>query len=61
MDTPGLGVDLEEEEGTIDGLVNFLRNDIKYVDALVIAFKQMDNRVTPTFKKNKVQLVNVSF
>ena len=50
MDTPGFGVDLEEEEATIDGLVNFLRNDIKYVDAFVIAFKQMDNRVTPAFK-----------
>jgi len=50
VDTPGFGVDLEEEEATIDGLVNFLRNDIKYVDAFVIAFKQMDNRVTPAFK-----------
>eukprot|EP00092_Neocalanus_flemingeri_P086400 GFUD01108869.1.p1 GENE.GFUD01108869.1~~GFUD01108869.1.p1 ORF type:complete len:411 (-),score=143.45 GFUD01108869.1:78-1310(-) len=51
VDTPGFGVDkLEEEEATIDGLVNFLRNDIKYVDAFVIAFKQMDNRVTSGFK-----------
>ena len=44
------GVDLEEEEATIDGLVNFLRNKIELVDAFVIAFKQMDNRVMPAFK-----------
>merc|ERR1719186_1408230 len=50
VDTPGFGVKLVEEEATIDGLVNFLRNDIKYVDAFVIAFKQMDNRVTSSFK-----------
>jgi len=50
VDTPGFGVNLEEEEATIDGLVDFLRNELKYVDAFVIAFKQMDNRVTNGFK-----------
>jgi len=50
VDTPGFGVNLEEEEATIDGLVDFLRNKIKFVDAFIIAFKQTDNRVTQSFK-----------
>jgi len=50
VDTPGFGVNLDEEEATIDGLVDFLRNKIKFVDAFVIAFKQTDNRVTQSFK-----------
>ena len=50
MDTPGFGVGLEEEEHTIDGLVNFLKEDLKYVNAFVIAFKQMDYRPTTAFK-----------
>ena len=50
VDTPGFGVGLEEEEHTIDGLVNFLKEDLKYVNAFVIAFKQMDYRPTTAFK-----------
>ena len=51
VDTPDFGATIEEEEATIDGLVDFLTNKIKFVDAFVIAFKQMDNRETPAFKK----------
>ena len=50
VDTPGFGGDMEEEEDTIDGLVNFLRYELKYVDAFVIAFRQSDNRPTVAYK-----------
>ena len=50
VDTPGFGGDLEEEEHTIDGLVNFLREELVYVDAFVIAFKESDSRVTIAYK-----------
>ena len=50
MDTPGFGGDMEEEEQTIDGLVNFLREELVYVDAFVIAFKQSDSRPTVAYR-----------
>ena len=50
VDTPGFGGDMEEEEHTIDGLVNFLREELVYVDAFVIAFKQSDSRPTIAYK-----------
>lgn len=50
VDTPGFGVNLIEEEATIDGLVNFLKNDMKFVDVFIIAFKESDNRVFEGFR-----------
>ena len=46
VDTPGFGSDLIQEQQTIENLVETLKNDIKYVHAFVIAFKQSDNRLT---------------
>ena len=39
IDTPGFGDVIEQEEATINGLVDFLRDEIKYVHAFIIAFK----------------------
>jgi len=50
IDTPGFGNDLEEEEETIDNLVNTLKDKIKFVHAFVIAFKQQDNRMTASLR-----------
>jgi len=50
VDTPGFGVELEEEEETISGLVNFLRNDLKFVHAFVLTFKESDKRITAEFR-----------
>ena len=51
IDTPGLSNTLdEEEEETIDGLINVLKNEIKFVHAFVIAFKQQDYRMTRSLK-----------
>ena len=46
VDTPGFGNNLVEEERTIESLVNVLRDEIKFVHAFIIAFKQQDNRMT---------------
>lgn len=46
IDTPGFGDNLIEEEKTIEGLVDVLKNQIKHVHLFVIAFKQTDNRMT---------------
>ena len=38
IDTPGFGDDIENEEQTIEELVNVLKNQIKFVHVFVIAF-----------------------
>ena len=50
VDTPGFGNDLVEEEATIDSLVNVLKDEIKYVHAFIICFKQSDNRMTHSLR-----------
>ena len=50
VDTPGFGNDLIEEEATIESLVNVLKDEIKYVHAFVICFKQSDNRMTHSLR-----------
>jgi len=50
VDTPGFGNNLVEEERTIESLVNVLKDEIKYVHAFVIAFKQQDNRMTHSLR-----------
>ena len=50
IDTPGFGNDLVEEERTIEGLVNILKDEIRYIHAFVIAFKQQDNRMTASLR-----------
>lgn len=50
IDTPGFGNNLIEEEKTIEGLVNVLKDEIKFIHAFVIAFKQQDNRMTASLR-----------
>ena len=38
LDTPGFGDNMESEEKTIQGLVNVLKTDIKFIHAFVITF-----------------------
>jgi len=40
IDTPGFGNNLIEEEKTINNMVTYLRDDIKFVHVFIIAFKQ---------------------
>ena len=42
VDTPGFGEELEKEEETVDLIVNFLRNDMQFVNTFILAFK-VDN------------------
>ena len=46
MTISGFGNNLVEEERTIESLVNVLRDEIKFVHAFVISFKQQENRMT---------------
>ena len=46
VDTPGFGVELDEEEEIISGLVDFLKDELKFVHAFVLTFKETDKRIT---------------
>eukprot|EP00096_Caligus_rogercresseyi_P011722 TRINITY_DN4706_c0_g1_i2.p1 TRINITY_DN4706_c0_g1~~TRINITY_DN4706_c0_g1_i2.p1 ORF type:complete len:469 (-),score=166.11 TRINITY_DN4706_c0_g1_i2:908-2314(-) len=50
IDTPGFGNNLVEEEKTIESLVNVLKDEIKFIHAFVICFKQQDNRMTASLR-----------
>jgi len=44
VDTPGLGMDLEEDSSTAKKIVQKLKNEIKYVHAFVMIYKKDANR-----------------
>ena len=46
IDTPGFGNGLIEPEKTIESLFQTLRDEIRYINVFVIAFKQTDTRMT---------------
>ena len=50
IDTPGFGDSLENEENTIDELVDVLKNRVKHVHVFVIAFNGQSPRLTFSLK-----------
>ena len=46
VDTPGFGNSLEEEEASIEQLVDFLKDDLQFVNVFVLTFKESDKRLT---------------
>ena len=50
VDTPGFGNSLEEEEDSIEQLVDFLKDDLEYVNVFVLTMKESDRRLTRGLK-----------
>ena len=50
IDTPGFGDKPTDEERTIESLIEVLRDEVRFVHAFVIAFKQQDNRMTASLR-----------
>eukprot|EP00092_Neocalanus_flemingeri_P001711 GFUD01001826.1.p1 GENE.GFUD01001826.1~~GFUD01001826.1.p1 ORF type:complete len:413 (-),score=166.86 GFUD01001826.1:124-1362(-) len=46
VDTPGFGNSLEEEEAGIEQLVDFLKDDLQFVNVFILTFKESDKRLT---------------
>lgn len=46
VDTPGFGNSLEEEEASIEQLVDFLKDDLQFVNVFVLTLKESDKRLT---------------
>ena len=51
IDTPGFGDVPEEDEKTIKGLVDWLKNKIKFVDVFMIAIPKSENRLTNSMRE----------
>ena len=50
IDTPGFGDILIKEEKTIETMVKVLKEEVKYVNAFIIVFKQWDVRMTHSMR-----------
>ena len=51
IDTPGFGDKPEEDRKTIDGLVEWLRDHVKFVHVFMIAFPQGEERLTNSLRE----------
>ena len=49
IDTPGFGDDIENEQNTIEELVDVLKNKVKFVHVFVLAFNGESPRLKTCF------------